>query len=69
MTDIVDKELTIKGVFRYVNTYPTALKLVTSGKVKLKPLITHIFPLSEIHRAFEIVDKKLGNPIKVIIKP
>jgi L-iditol 2-dehydrogenase len=69
MTDFVDKELTVKGVFRYVNTYPTALKLASAKKIELKKLITHTFPLSEIHKAFEVMDKKIGNPIKVIVKP
>jgi len=69
MTDIVDKELTIYGVFRYANAYPTALKLVSAGKIELKSLITHVFTLNEIHKAMEVAEKKIGNPIKVIVKP
>jgi len=66
---IVDKELTIYGVFRYANAYEPAIRLVSSGKIKLRPLITHTFPLDEIVRAFEVVIKKEGNPIKVIVRP
>ena len=69
MTDFVDKELTVCGVFRYTNTYPTALKLVSAGKIELKSLITHVFTLDEIHKAMEVAEKKIGNPVKVIVKP
>ena len=69
MTDFVDKELTVYGVFRYANTYPTALSLVSAGKIELKPLITHVFTLDEIQRAMEVAEKKIGNPVKVIVKP
>ncbi|MGQ9781326.1 MAG: NAD(P)-dependent alcohol dehydrogenase [Nitrososphaeria archaeon] len=68
MSSILSKELTIKGLFRYVNTYPTAIKLVNSGKIDLKSLITHTFPLEEIHRAFKVASEKAEDAIKVVIR-
>mmetsp|Transcript_17992 Transcript_17992/g.17800 ORF Transcript_17992/g.17800 Transcript_17992/m.17800 type:complete len:318 (-) Transcript_17992:5-958(-) len=35
------REVDIKGVFRYRNTYPTCIELISSKKVDVKPLITH----------------------------
>ncbi len=66
---LIDKELDIKGVFRYANAYEPAIRLAASGKVKLKPLITHTFPLDRIQEAFKVVMERIGNPIKVIVKP
>lgn len=66
--NILSKELTIKGLFRYANTYPTAISLVSSGRIDLKPLITHIFPLEQIHKAFKIASEKSEDAIKVIIR-
>lgn len=38
------KELTVKGSFRYgAGDYPLAISLVSSGKIDVKPLITHRF--------------------------
>lgn len=38
----VGKELNVKGSFRYgAGDYPLAISLVASGKLDVKPLITH----------------------------
>jgi len=43
----------------------TALKLISSGKIKAKELITHRFPLSETSEAFKTAEK--GECLKVVI--
>lgn len=46
-----------------------ALALLATGKIAAKPLITHIFPLEEVNRAYEVFEKRIGDPIKVILHP
>ncbi len=46
-----------------------AMALLGRQTVDLSPLITHTFPLSNIHAAFETADKRLGGAIKVVVKP
>ena len=53
---------------RYANVFPTAIKLVSSGKVDVKSLITHVFPLEKILDGFKVHIDKIGNPIKVQIE-
>ncbi|XP_069758686.1 sorbitol dehydrogenase-like isoform X2 [Narcine bancroftii] len=60
------REVDIRGMFRYCNTYPMAIAMLASKKVDVKPLITHRFPLSRAIEAFEITRKQLG--IKVMLK-
>jgi len=47
--------------------FPTALELVRSGKVKVEPLITHRFPLSQAAQAFATADERRGS-VKVLIE-
>lgn len=60
------RELDIRGVFRYCNTWPTAIAMLASGKVNVKPLVTHRFPLEQAVKAFDTTRQGLG--IKVMLK-
>nr|XP_045621116.1 sorbitol dehydrogenase-like isoform X1 [Procambarus clarkii] len=61
------REVDIRGVFRYANNYPTSLAMVASGKINVKPLITHRFTLEEAKKAFETARTGEGGAIKVMI--
>lgn len=59
------REIDIKSVFRYRNCYPIAMALVESGKINLKPLITHRFRLEQAVEAFEACSR--GEGVKILI--
>ncbi|XP_011643927.1 sorbitol dehydrogenase-like [Pogonomyrmex barbatus] len=61
------REVDIRGVFRYVNDYSDALALIASGRVNVKPLITHNYKMEEIKQAFETTRTGAGGAIKVMI--
>lgn len=63
------KGLTIKMSRRMGNVYPRAIQLVQSGKVKLKPLVTHNFGLEETTKAFELQAGYRDEVIKSVIYP
>jgi len=44
-----------------------AVQLLEKGLVRVKPLITHHFPLKEIHKAFEVMESRSG--MKIMIHP
>jgi L-iditol 2-dehydrogenase len=46
-----------------------ALPLLARKTIDLSPLITHRFPLTDVHAAFETAEKRLGGAIKVVVKP
>lgn len=65
---ILDKELTIKSVFRYRHLYPIAIKAVSDGKINLKGIVTNIFDFNNIQEAMDksISDKQ--NIVKSVVK-
>ncbi|XP_072320990.1 sorbitol dehydrogenase [Eucyclogobius newberryi] len=66
LVNAASREVDIRGIFRYCNTWPMAIAMLASGKVNVKPLVTHRFPLEQALQAFETT--KQGTGIKVMLK-
>jgi L-iditol 2-dehydrogenase len=60
------KGLTIKLVRRMKFTYPRAIRLVESGLVDVRSLVTHTFPLEQAAEAFRLAERREG--LKVIVE-
>lgn len=67
LSEIVSRELTLKGAFLNPLTFPRALELLATGKIDAALFITHQFPLNEIKKALAIHRK--GEAVKVVIGP
>ncbi|WP_102143301.1 NAD(P)-dependent alcohol dehydrogenase [Mycobacterium hubeiense] len=62
---IQNRELVLTGVFRYANTWPTAIALVESGRVDLDAMVTTHFPLEKTAEALDS-DRTPGS-IKTVV--
>jgi threonine dehydrogenase-like Zn-dependent dehydrogenase len=65
--DVFKKELKIQGSFINPDTHLRAVNLINEKKIKIKPLITHRFPLEEVENA--ILSQMSSESIKVLVKP
>nr|BAF75466.1 NAD-dependent sorbitol dehydrogenase [Fragaria x ananassa] len=67
LTSASAREVDVIGIFRYKNTWPLCLEFLRSGKIDVKPLITHRFGFSqkEVEEAFA-TSACGGNAIKVM---
>ena len=65
--DFYKKEISIIGSKGGFGFYSKAVDLLEQKKVKIESLITHIFPLTEAARAFEIMDKRLDNVMRAAV--
>lgn len=63
--DVACREIDIRGIFRYCNTWPTAINMISSGTVDVKPLITHRVDLADARKGFELC--RDGAGVKVMI--
>ena len=61
------KELTVQWCRRFKYNYPTAISLVSSGKIDVRSLVTHSFPLEKAREAFELVSNFEDNVLKASI--
>ncbi len=68
--DIMERNVNIRsGQAPVIHYMPYMYELVASGKVDVADIITHVIPLSEAKRGYEMFDTKTDNCIKVILKP
>ncbi|MFD1806705.1 NAD(P)-dependent alcohol dehydrogenase [Pasteurella oralis] len=62
------KEITFKTIFRYVNMYPRTIRLIASGKLNLKPLISKVYKFKDAIEAFDRAAAGNPNDVKIIIE-
>jgi len=65
--DITRNELTIFGNYIANFTFPLTVKIIESKILNLEKLITHRFPLKDIHKGIEAMRKQ--RAIKVVLIP
>ena len=58
MMAITAKELDLRGSFRFHPEFATGVKLMQSGLINLKPLITHTVPLADAETAFKLASDR-----------
>ncbi len=66
---IVHNEIAIFGSRANPNVSGKVLQLISSGQLKVKDLITHVFPLTEFARALDTFMGRKDGAIKVVIEP
>lgn len=65
---IIYKQLKIYGSLGHsITSWYKAIKILSQQRLNIKPIITHILPLSEWEEGFQLVEKKKG--IKVLLYP
>ncbi len=55
---VTSRELDLRGSFRFHEEFATAVHLMQSGLIDVKPLISHTLPLDEAEQAFQIASDR-----------
>jgi len=62
-------EVNILSLRREAHAYKAALELVESGRIDVKSLVTHRFPLDRTGEAMEVAASYAEHAVKVIVNP
>ena len=68
MSMAMDKEVTIKTIFRYRHIYPMAIKAVAEGKVNLKGIVSSMFDFDNVQEAMDESIRNKAEITKGVIK-
>jgi L-iditol 2-dehydrogenase len=63
MSLVLDKELNLKGIFRYHHIYPMAIEAVAAGKVNPKGVVSNVFDFDDLQNA---MDSSIANKAEII---
>ncbi|MBK6851253.1 MAG: L-idonate 5-dehydrogenase [Burkholderiales bacterium] len=63
---VVAKELTICGSFRFHAEFALAVRLINEGRVDLRPVVTHRFPITQAREAFDLASDR-RQAMKVLL--
>lgn len=66
MINLLMKELLITGATEYPVEFPAVIEMLTAGKVNVRPLISHHFPLSRFGEAFAQAQRQ-HEALKVLV--
>jgi len=69
VSQIIDKEIDVKGIFRYHHTYPRAIEMLAAKEIDIEKIITDKYSLAETAEAFEKAIHDKTNTLKIMIYP
>ena len=55
---LVSREITLRGTFRFIDEFATAVAAISDGSIDTAPLLTATLPLAEATAAFELAADK-----------
>ena len=65
---LIDKEVTVRTVFRYCNVYPKAITAVASGTIPLGEVVSAVYPFEDIQQGMEHAVHHKADVTKCVIR-
>jgi L-iditol 2-dehydrogenase len=67
LVSAANREIDIRGQFRYANQYPRAIALTAEKRLDVASLVTHHFELQDAVAALRFADEHKGEALKVMV--
>ena len=66
---ITNKRITMGLPIKLAEYVPNLIKMIQAGKIDTSPIISHVLPLSEGERAYDMFANRSDGALKIILKP
>jgi len=67
INEVLEKELDVRGVNRYCNTFSTAVELLAARRLDVLPLVSHRFSFADVVKAFDFALHHRAETMKVMV--
>jgi L-iditol 2-dehydrogenase len=67
LTAVTLDELTLRGTLGFCNDFPVALRLMSSGKIKIAPIISHRLPFTDAEKAIRMLERREPGVWKIVL--
>jgi len=67
LTSLTLDELTVLGTLGFAHDFPVALRLMSEGKLKIKPLLSHRIPLEKVEDGIRLLKSHADGVRKIIV--
>ena len=67
LTSVTLDELTVRGTLGFCNDFPVALRLMSAGKIRIAPIISHRMPFSQAERGIRMLESREPGVWKIVL--
>ena len=65
--EVLRKEATVLGIYRYANDFRPVIELLAAGRVDVEAWVSHRFPLARIAEAIAMANDPAADKLKVMV--
>jgi 2-desacetyl-2-hydroxyethyl bacteriochlorophyllide A dehydrogenase len=66
---LVIRELSLIGSLGSPHAWPSTITMLRDGRLRVKPLVSHVFSLGQLGEAFSLIEKQTPGVVKIVVQP
>ena len=66
---LVIRELSLIGSLGSPHAWPSTIAMLRDGRLRVKPLISHVLPLDQLREALSLIEKQAPEVAKIVVQP
>ncbi|HVA90401.1 MAG TPA: alcohol dehydrogenase catalytic domain-containing protein [Chloroflexota bacterium] len=69
LDSLVTRELSLIGCLGSPHAWPNTIAMLQDGRLRTKPLVSHVLPLTRLREAFSLIEKQTPGVVKIVVQP